>query len=139
MRKIKLFSVIVPCHNEQEVLPATHERLSKILKEGLSEAFSVDNELLWKKDGTSFPVEYWLHPIKADGKVVGCVVTFVDITKRKSRGAVIGKYRMVIGLLEGIAMIVGGVVVQRFGLELIFYVTSAVFVLSTIPLFFIKE
>lgn len=31
MRSISLLSIVVPCHNEQEVLPATHERLSGVL------------------------------------------------------------------------------------------------------------
>lgn len=29
----------------------------------------VDNEVLWKKDGTSFDAEYWSHPIFDDGVV----------------------------------------------------------------------
>ena len=33
MRELNLLSVIVPCHNEQEVLPGTHRRLSGVLKE----------------------------------------------------------------------------------------------------------
>lgn len=32
MRKISLLSVVVPCHNEREVIPTTHERLGKVLK-----------------------------------------------------------------------------------------------------------
>lgn len=30
-RKVDLLSIVVPCHNEQEVLPSTHKRLSGIL------------------------------------------------------------------------------------------------------------
>jgi PAS domain S-box-containing protein len=43
----------------------------------------VDSEVMWKADGTSFPVEYWSHPVRQEGTLVGCVVTFVDITSRK--------------------------------------------------------
>jgi PAS domain S-box-containing protein len=43
----------------------------------------VDNELLWRKDGSSFPVEFSSHPIFEDGKLNGAVATFTDITKRK--------------------------------------------------------
>ncbi len=43
----------------------------------------VDDELFWRKDGTSFPVEYWSHPIVKDGLVQGAVATFFDITERK--------------------------------------------------------
>ena len=43
----------------------------------------VDDEVLWRADGSSFPAEYWSHPICRDGPVVGSVVTFLDITERK--------------------------------------------------------
>jgi PAS domain S-box-containing protein len=43
----------------------------------------VDTEVLWRKDGTSFPSEYWSYPIRQDGELIGAVVTFLDITKRK--------------------------------------------------------
>jgi len=46
-------------------------------------AAHVDNEVLWRADGTSFPAEYWSHPIVRDGEVIGAVVTFVDITERR--------------------------------------------------------
>jgi PAS domain S-box-containing protein len=42
-----------------------------------------DTDVLWRKDGTSFPAEYWSYPQRRDGEVVGAVVTFVDITERK--------------------------------------------------------
>jgi two-component system CheB/CheR fusion protein len=43
----------------------------------------VDDEVLWRADGTSFPAEYWSHPICRDGDVIGAVVTFLDITERR--------------------------------------------------------
>ena len=43
----------------------------------------VDDEVLWRADGTSFPAEYWSHPICRDGEVIGAVVTFLDITERR--------------------------------------------------------
>jgi diguanylate cyclase (GGDEF)-like protein/PAS domain S-box-containing protein len=45
---------------------------------------SRDEEVFWRKDGTSFPVEYTSSPILQDGEVVGAVVTFKDITERKA-------------------------------------------------------
>src|SRR5829696_2268078 len=45
---------------------------------------SRDDEVFWRKDGTSFPVEYMSSPILQDGEVVGAVVTFKDITERKA-------------------------------------------------------
>src|SRR5258705_4125888 len=43
----------------------------------------IDDDIFWRKDGTSFPVEYWSHPMLRDGKTVGAVITFFDITERK--------------------------------------------------------
>jgi PAS domain S-box-containing protein len=43
----------------------------------------VDDEVLWRADGTCFPVEYMSHPIRKDNKIVGSVVTFTNITERK--------------------------------------------------------
>ncbi|MCK9201915.1 MAG: EAL domain-containing protein [Gallionella sp.] len=43
----------------------------------------VDDEVFWRKDGTSFPVEYWSHPVVKDGEVKGAVATFFDISERK--------------------------------------------------------
>jgi len=45
---------------------------------------SRDDEVFWRKDGTSFPVEYVSTPILQDSEVVGSVVTFKDITERKA-------------------------------------------------------
>ena len=44
----------------------------------------VDDEVFWRKDGTSFPVEYTSTPIRDErGELVGAVVTYRDITERK--------------------------------------------------------
>jgi len=43
----------------------------------------VEDEVLWRNDGTNFPVEYWSNPMCRDGKPIGAVVTFVDISERK--------------------------------------------------------
>jgi len=43
----------------------------------------VDDEVMWRADGTFFPVEYWSHPMRRNGDAVGAVVTFLDITERK--------------------------------------------------------
>ncbi len=43
----------------------------------------IDTELFWRRDGTSFAVEYSSYPIVEDGIVQGAVVTFVDISARR--------------------------------------------------------
>ncbi|HWQ10765.1 MAG TPA: PAS domain S-box protein, partial [Holophaga sp.] len=43
---------------------------------------TVDDEVLWRLDGTSFAVEYSTTPILKDGLISGTVVSFRDITER---------------------------------------------------------
>jgi PAS domain S-box-containing protein len=52
-----------------------------------------DDEVLWCRDGTSFPAEYWSHPLQRDGNVIGTVVTFVNITERKQAEQVLQEAR----------------------------------------------
>jgi len=56
-------------------------------------ARTVDNEVLWRKDGTAVPVEYSTTPVWKDGRVIGTVVSFRDITERKAMEEVIRKDR----------------------------------------------
>jgi PAS domain S-box-containing protein len=42
-----------------------------------------DDEVLWRKNGTSFPVEFWSRLLHRNHRVIGMVVTFVDVTVRK--------------------------------------------------------
>ena len=44
----------------------------------------VDDELFFRLDGSSFPVEYRVSPIVRDGKLQGAVCTFIDITDRRA-------------------------------------------------------
>ena len=43
----------------------------------------MDDEVLWRADGSSFPAEYWSYPIKQGDQRIGVVVTFVDISERR--------------------------------------------------------
>ncbi|MBF0386453.1 MAG: PAS domain S-box protein [Candidatus Omnitrophica bacterium] len=46
-----------------------------------------NDEIFWRKDGTSFPVEYACTPLLKNGVITGAVVTFNDITDRKQAEA----------------------------------------------------
>ena len=48
-----------------------------------SEETHVDDEVLWRADGTSFAAEYWSFPQFLDGRAIGAVVTFIDVTQRR--------------------------------------------------------
>jgi two-component system sensor histidine kinase/response regulator len=43
----------------------------------------VDGEILWRRNGSSFPTECWSRPIRHGEAIIGSVVTFIDITERK--------------------------------------------------------
>ncbi|MEO0458317.1 MAG: PAS domain S-box protein, partial [Cyanobacteria bacterium P01_A01_bin.114] len=50
----------------------------------------VTDEVFWRKDGTSFPVEYISTPMRDEqGNLIGAVITFRDITQRKWAEAVL--------------------------------------------------
>ncbi|MGE0825693.1 MAG: ATP-binding protein [Candidatus Binatia bacterium] len=62
--------------------PATACPLLRTLHGGI--VTHVTEEVYWRKDGTSFPVDYINTPIHDEkNRVIGAVVTFQDITQRK--------------------------------------------------------
>ena len=43
----------------------------------------LEEEILWRRDGTAIPVEYSSFPVLEEGSIKGAVVTVSDITERK--------------------------------------------------------
>ena len=62
--------------------PVSECRIYATLHDGV--ARHVEDEVFWRKDGTSFPVAYTCTPMKDEaGRLVGAIVSFRDITGRK--------------------------------------------------------
>lgn len=61
--------------------PAEQCRIRQASRSG--KGIHADDEVLCRRDGTCFAAEYWSHPLRKDGQMSGCVVTFLDITARK--------------------------------------------------------
>ncbi len=70
-------------HTRKDGTPYPIEECPIYLGFQKGESVHRDDEVYWRKDGTSFPVEYWSHPIVQDGRTIGAVITFIDITERK--------------------------------------------------------
>ncbi len=70
-------------HSHKDGTPYPIEECPIYLGFQNGESVHRDDEVYWRKDGTSFPVEYWSHPVVQEGQTIGAVITFIDITERK--------------------------------------------------------
>lgn len=68
-------------HADASLMPVDDCRIYNAFREG--KGIRVEDEVLWRRDGSSFPAEYASYPIRDGEMVVGAVVTFNDITARK--------------------------------------------------------
>lgn len=66
---------------DQRLMHVHDCRIFKAFRQGRGER--VDDEVLWRRDGSSFPAQYASYPILDHETVVGAVVTFSDISQRK--------------------------------------------------------
>ena len=78
---VKMHEVMHHSHPEGSPYPAADCRASNIFRDGLP--VHVDDEVFWRADGSSFPVEYHANPILRDGELVGAVVNFSDVSERR--------------------------------------------------------
>lgn len=68
-------------HADRGLMPVHDCRIFKAFRDGRGER--VDDEVLWRRDGSCFDAQYASYPIRNDQEVVGAVVTFSDISARK--------------------------------------------------------
>lgn len=64
------------------VYPANECWVYQAYRDGVSHHIS--DEVFWKRDGSSFPVDYASTPIWEHGKLVGAVVVFTDTSERRA-------------------------------------------------------
>ncbi|KLU06037.1 Chemotaxis protein methyltransferase CheR [Rhodopirellula islandica] len=77
---LELADLAKPCDAEGH--PVERQQLQILSAIHNGEALNRYDERFCRQDGGSFPVEYWCHPIHEDDKIIGAVVTFVDIEDR---------------------------------------------------------
>ena len=78
-------------YSHEDGTPYPRENCPMYNSISLGTASHVDNEVLWRKDGTSFPVAYSSNPIRKDGSLVGSVITFKDVTDRRRAEEALGE------------------------------------------------
>jgi formate hydrogenlyase transcriptional activator len=70
-------------HTHKDGRPYPIEECPIFLGFQKGESVHRDDEVFWRRDGTSFSVEYWSHPVIREGRTVGAVITFIDTTERR--------------------------------------------------------
>ena len=76
----QMHSCVHYAYPDGRLFPLEECSMQKTARDG--EARAVTDEVLWRKDKTSFPAEYTATPIRRHDKVVGSVIAFRDITTR---------------------------------------------------------
>ena len=77
-----LHSLARHSHADGTVCTGEGCRIHQVLRTGAPA--HADDECLGRANGVKYPVEYWSHPVRTDGKLVGAVLAFLDISQRKA-------------------------------------------------------
>ncbi|MEK0084754.1 PAS domain S-box protein [Benzoatithermus flavus] len=77
----QLHAVIHHAHPDGSPYPSSECPIYRTAQTG--RPAHVGSEIFFRTDGTSLPVEYWVHPIFRNGELEGAVCTFIDITERQ--------------------------------------------------------
>src|SRR5437763_1315137 len=67
--------------------------------------FRSHDQIFWHKDGSCFPIEYTSTPIREDGRQIGAVFVFKDITERRALEEQVRQSQK----LEAVGRLAGGV------------------------------
>ncbi|MDX6678569.1 MAG: hypothetical protein QOE31_2621 [Solirubrobacteraceae bacterium] len=81
MSGCRLHDTIQPTRSDGSPYPAHDSPMLASLCDGTVHRCEVD--VFWRKDGTSFPVEYTCTPLREHGATTGAVVIFKDISERR--------------------------------------------------------
>ena len=70
-------------HTRIDGTPNPQEYCGICMTASTGRGYASPDDIFWRPDGTSFPVEYQSTPIREGGAVVGAVVTFRDVSARR--------------------------------------------------------
>ncbi len=72
-------------HSDGSEYDIDHCPIYNTLKYGA--CYRISEDVFWRQDGSSFPVEYISSPVLEGGEVMGVVITFKDISQQKHLAA----------------------------------------------------
>jgi len=64
----------------------------------------IEDEIMWRRDGSSVPVEYSVHPLVVNGMKAGAVVTIRDLTDRRQSEAMLQQRARISALAADIGL-----------------------------------
>ena len=99
-------------HTRPDGTPCPQQECSIHQSIASGKAVHIDDDLFWRPDRTSFPVEYWSYPMCKDGAHIGVVVTFMDTTERKQAEEEMAKLQSQLNQaqkMEAIGTLAGGI------------------------------
>lgn len=99
----KLHELIHHTHEDGRPYPEQECPIHGVTQEG--KPSHRDNEIFWRRDGSSFPVEYWAYPIYREDKLVGTVATFFDISERKHTDQILRRTQK----MDALGQLTGGI------------------------------
>jgi PAS domain S-box-containing protein len=70
-------------HSREDGTPFPPQACPLALAAAEARPCSITDDTFWRRDGSSFPVAYESQPMHRDGRVVGFLVTFRDISERR--------------------------------------------------------
>ncbi len=68
-------------HENGDEYPVEQCEIYNTMRDGVKRR--VTNEVFWRKDGSFFPVEYTSTPVYKEGKLIGAVAVFRDVSQQK--------------------------------------------------------
>jgi PAS domain S-box-containing protein len=76
-----LYDLILRTHPDGSPAAREDSPFHKVIRSG--NHAHISDGVVFRRDGTHFPAEYWVRPIVHDGEIQGAVCTFLDLTERK--------------------------------------------------------
>lgn len=68
-------------HEDGSLFTSDNCPIKATLNDGLQR--KIEEDTFWREDGTAFPVSYTIAPLTAEGRIIGAVNIFHDISERK--------------------------------------------------------